>query len=120
MRRGPWTGSGRGCRDPSQHAPTLLQETFDCKHPSLSGAFIRSRYRFALLGWQSKSLIARLVVIFFKTHSFQGDSNVRYYEINNDPPFVHFINVYSTPEPQRGIGFMPKRGLNINENEIAR
>uniref|UniRef100_A0A915ITI8 Coronin n=1 Tax=Romanomermis culicivorax TaxID=13658 RepID=A0A915ITI8_ROMCU len=50
----------------------------------------------------------------------KGDSNVRYYEVNDDPPFVHFINVYGTSEPQRGIGFMPKRGLNVNENEIAR
>lgn len=50
----------------------------------------------------------------------KGDSNVRYYEINDDPPFVHFINVYGTSEPQRGIGFMPKRALNVNENEIAR
>lgn len=50
----------------------------------------------------------------------KGDSNIRYYEINNDPPFVHYINVYSESEPQRGIGFMPKRGLNITENEIAR
>ncbi|CDW60357.1 coronin 6, partial [Trichuris trichiura] len=50
----------------------------------------------------------------------RGDSNIRYYEVNNDPPFVHYINTYTSPEPQRGIGFMPKRGLNVDENEIAR
>uniref|UniRef100_A0A5S6QRW6 Coronin n=1 Tax=Trichuris muris TaxID=70415 RepID=A0A5S6QRW6_TRIMR len=50
----------------------------------------------------------------------RGDSNIRYYEVNSDPPFVHYINTYTSPEPQRGIGFMPKRGLNVDENEIAR
>ncbi|VDP42808.1 unnamed protein product, partial [Soboliphyme baturini] len=49
-----------------------------------------------------------------------GDSVIRYYEVNNEAPFVHYINTYSSPEPQRGIGFMPKRGMNIYENEIAR
>ncbi|KRX47222.1 Coronin-like protein cor-1 [Trichinella murrelli] len=50
----------------------------------------------------------------------KGDSNIRYYEVNNEAPYVHFINTFTSPEPQRGIGFMPKRGLKINENEIAR
>ncbi|OUC47510.1 putative WD domain, G-beta repeat protein [Trichinella nativa] len=56
---------------------------------------------------------------FFIVH-VQGDSNIRYYEVNNEAPYVHFINTFTSPEPQRGIGFMPKRGLKINENEIAR
>lgn len=43
-----------------------------------------------------------------------------YYEINEERPYVHYINTYSTNEPQRGIGFMPKRGLNHMENEISR
>ncbi|CAD5214810.1 unnamed protein product [Bursaphelenchus okinawaensis] len=50
----------------------------------------------------------------------KGGSAILYYEINDDPPYVHYINTYSTNEPQRGIGFMPKRGLNHKENEIAR
>lgn len=50
----------------------------------------------------------------------KGDSAIRYYEVNIEAPFIHFINIYSTSEPQRGIGFMPKRGLNVSENEIAR
>uniref|UniRef100_A0A7E4VYK5 Coronin n=1 Tax=Panagrellus redivivus TaxID=6233 RepID=A0A7E4VYK5_PANRE len=50
----------------------------------------------------------------------KGDSNIRYFEINNEAPFVHFINVYSTSEPQRGLAFMPKRGVNSNENEMNR
>ncbi|VDN27934.1 unnamed protein product, partial [Gongylonema pulchrum] len=50
----------------------------------------------------------------------KGDCAIRYYEVNNEYPFVHYINTYTTSEPQRGIAFMPKLGLNSNENEIAR
>jgi len=35
-------------------------------------------------------------------------------------PFVHYINTHTTSEPQRGLAFMPKRGVNSNENEINR
>lgn len=50
----------------------------------------------------------------------QGDSLIRYYEITNEAPYVHFLTLYQSNSPQRGIGFMPKRGLNVNNNEIAR
>uniref|UniRef100_A0AC34RIR5 Coronin n=1 Tax=Panagrolaimus sp. JU765 TaxID=591449 RepID=A0AC34RIR5_9BILA len=50
----------------------------------------------------------------------KGDCAIRYYEINHEAPFVHYINTYTTSEPQRAIGWMPKRGINSNENEIAR
>jgi coronin-1B/1C/6 len=50
----------------------------------------------------------------------KGDCAIRYYEVNNEYPFVHYINTYTTSEPQRAIAFMPKRGLNSNENEINR
>ncbi|VDD91027.1 unnamed protein product [Enterobius vermicularis] len=50
----------------------------------------------------------------------KGDCAIRYYEINNEYPFVHYINTFTTSEPQRGIGFMPKLGINSNENEVAR
>jgi coronin-1B/1C/6 len=50
----------------------------------------------------------------------QGDSQIRYYEVNEEPPFVHYLNCYQSSDPQRGIGFMPKRGVNVNICEIAR
>uniref|UniRef100_A0A914RJX5 Coronin n=1 Tax=Parascaris equorum TaxID=6256 RepID=A0A914RJX5_PAREQ len=50
----------------------------------------------------------------------KGDCAIRYYEVNNEYPFVHYINTYTTSEPQRGIAFMPKLGINSNENECAR
>uniref|UniRef100_A0A1I8B3Y5 Coronin n=1 Tax=Meloidogyne hapla TaxID=6305 RepID=A0A1I8B3Y5_MELHA len=50
----------------------------------------------------------------------KGDCAIRYYEINDDSPYMHYINTHTTSEPQRGFGFMPKRGVNSNENEINR
>lgn len=51
---------------------------------------------------------------------FQGDSVLRYFEITEEPPFVHYINTFQTPDPQRGIGMMPKRGCDVNACEISR
>uniref|UniRef100_A0A5F8AS13 Coronin 6 n=1 Tax=Macaca mulatta TaxID=9544 RepID=A0A5F8AS13_MACMU len=50
----------------------------------------------------------------------QGDSSIRYFEITDEPPFVHYLNTFSSKEPQRGMGFMPKRGLDVSKCEIAR
>ena len=45
---------------------------------------------------------------------------IRYFEITPEPPFVHYINTFQTPDPQRGIGMMPKRGCDVSCCEIAR
>lgn len=50
----------------------------------------------------------------------KGDSVIRYFEITPEPPFVHYINTFQTPDPQRGIGMMPKRGSDVNSCEIGR
>ncbi|XP_053313012.1 coronin-6 isoform X1 [Spea bombifrons] len=50
----------------------------------------------------------------------KGDSSVRYFEITDEAPYVHYLNTYSSKEPQRGMGFMPKRGLDVSKCEIAR
>ncbi|PSN41823.1 Coronin-1C [Blattella germanica] len=50
----------------------------------------------------------------------KGDSVIRYFEITAEPPFVHYINTFQTPDPQRGIGMMPKRGCDVNSCEISR
>lgn len=50
----------------------------------------------------------------------KGDSNIRYFEITDEPPFVHYISTYQSTEPQRGIGMMPKRGCDVHQCEIAR
>jgi coronin-1B/1C/6 len=51
----------------------------------------------------------------------KGDSNIRFYEYTpNEHPFIHQLSLYSSSEPQRGIGYMPKRGCNVSNCEIAR
>ncbi|KAJ5195571.1 Actin-binding protein [Penicillium cinerascens] len=48
----------------------------------------------------------------------RGDGNIRYFEIENDK--FEFLSEYKSADPQRGVAFMPKRGVNMHENEIAR
>ncbi|KAG5449045.1 Coronin-1C-A [Clonorchis sinensis] len=50
----------------------------------------------------------------------KGDSTIRYFEITDEEPYVHFINMLTSSDPQRGMGWMPKRGLDVNQCEIAR
>lgn len=50
----------------------------------------------------------------------KGDCNIRYFEITDEAPFVHYINTYQSSEPQRGIGCMPKRGCEVKNCEIGR
>lgn len=51
---------------------------------------------------------------------FQGDSIIRYYEITDEAPYVHYLSLYQSKDPTRGFGVMCKRGLNINNCEIMR
>ncbi|XP_078523530.1 coronin-1C isoform X1 [Lissotriton helveticus] len=50
----------------------------------------------------------------------KGDSSIRYFEITDESPYVHYLSTFSSKEPQRGMGFMPKRGLDVNKCEISR
>jgi len=50
----------------------------------------------------------------------KGDGNIRYFEIDDTAPYCHFLSQYTSSDPQRGFGFMPKRALDINKCEIAR
>lgn len=54
------------------------------------------------------------------THHLQGDSSIRYFEITSEAPFLHYLSMFSSKESQRGMGYMPKRGLEVNKCEIAR
>lgn len=45
---------------------------------------------------------------------------IRYFEITDESPFVHYLNAFQSSDPQRGMGFMPKRGCDVNICEIAR
>ncbi|XP_019871388.2 coronin-2B isoform X2 [Aethina tumida] len=50
----------------------------------------------------------------------KGDGNIRYYEITDEAPYIHFLNQFLSGNPQRGLGWMPKRGLNTSQCEIFR
>jgi coronin-1B/1C/6 len=47
-----------------------------------------------------------------------SDGNIRYYEYENDK--FEYLTQYTSPNPQRGIAFLPKRGINLHENEVLR
>lgn len=40
-----------------------------------------------------------------------SDGNIRYYEYENDK--FEFLSEYKSPDPQRGIAFLPRRGINV-------
>ncbi|KAG7124894.1 Coronin-like protein crn1 like [Verticillium longisporum] len=48
----------------------------------------------------------------------KGDGNIRYFEYQNDK--FEFLSEYKSLEPQRGIAFVPRRGINVHENEVMR
>jgi coronin-1B/1C/6 len=50
--------------------------------------------------------------------SLSSDGNIRYYEYANDK--FEYLSEYKSADPQRGIAFLPKRGVNLHENEISR
>lgn len=49
-----------------------------------------------------------------------SDGNIRYFELVDDAPHIHYLTEYKSSEPQRGLAFMPKRALNVAECEVAR
>ncbi|CRG83415.1 Coronin-like protein crn1 [Talaromyces islandicus] len=48
----------------------------------------------------------------------KGDGNIRYFEYENDK--FEFLSEYKSGDPQRGLAFMPKRGVNMHQNEVVR
>ncbi|PIA17305.1 DUF1900-domain-containing protein [Coemansia reversa NRRL 1564] len=48
----------------------------------------------------------------------KGDGNIRYYEYTDDT--MYLLSEYSSTEPQRGLGVMPKRGVDVGKCEVMR
>ncbi|KAM5351432.1 hypothetical protein ACJ41O_004155 [Fusarium nematophilum] len=48
----------------------------------------------------------------------KGDGNIRYFEYENDK--FEFLSEHKSADPQRGIAFMPRRGINVHDNEVMR
>ncbi|XP_044009355.1 coronin-2B-like isoform X3 [Aphidius gifuensis] len=50
----------------------------------------------------------------------KGDGNIRYYEIVNEAPYIHYLSQFISGNPQRGLGVMPKRGITTSACEVFR
>ncbi|OXU27488.1 hypothetical protein TSAR_010648 [Trichomalopsis sarcophagae] len=50
----------------------------------------------------------------------KGDGNIRYYEVVNEAPWVHYLSQFISGNPQRGLGIMPKRGVSTAICEVFR
>jgi len=48
----------------------------------------------------------------------KGDGNIRYFEYEHDK--FEYLSEYKSADPQRGVAFLPKRGVNLHENEVMR
>lgn len=48
----------------------------------------------------------------------KGDGNIRYFEYEHDK--FEYLSEYKSSDPQRGVAFVPKRGVNMHENEVTR
>lgn len=47
-----------------------------------------------------------------------SDGNIRYFEYAQDK--FEYLSEFKSADPQRGLAFLPKRGLNIHDNEVMR
>lgn len=49
----------------------------------------------------------------------KGDGNIRYYELVNEAPYIHYIADYKSSTPQLGMAMRPKTACDIPSCEIA-
>lgn len=49
----------------------------------------------------------------------KGGSNIAYYEVTATEPYVHFLSEFRDNQSQRGLGWVPKRFLDVSKCEIA-
>lgn len=69
-------------------------------------------------GWKGVSSITLRRVLYYSPTNPPSDGNIRYFEYENDK--FEFLSEYKSGDPQRGLAFMPKRGVNIHQNEVVR
>lgn len=50
----------------------------------------------------------------------KGDVTIRYYEIVEEAPYIHFLDAYRSTEPQKGLCFLNKRACDTSKTEIER
>ena len=47
-----------------------------------------------------------------------SDGNIRYFEYENDK--FEFLSEYKSGDPQRGIAFVPRRGINVGHLKFGK
>lgn len=50
----------------------------------------------------------------------KGEGTIRYYETSNEAPYIWYLNQFVSGQPQKALGFMPKRALDVDACEIFR
>lgn len=50
----------------------------------------------------------------------RGDSNIRFYELVDSDPYLHYLNEYKSSNAQRGIAWSPKTDCEALSCEVAR
>lgn len=50
----------------------------------------------------------------------KGDGNIRYFEVVDEAPYVHFLSEFKSSTPQRGMCLLPKRAVSVADCEIDR
>jgi len=50
----------------------------------------------------------------------KGDGNIRYYEIVDEAPYIHYLTEFKSNTSARGLAMLPKRAMNVAECEMAR
>jgi len=50
----------------------------------------------------------------------KGDGNIRYFEVVDEAPYIHYLSEYKSNTPQRGMCMVPKRIMNVSDCEIVR
>jgi coronin-1B/1C/6 len=50
----------------------------------------------------------------------KGDGNIRYYEIVDEAPYIHYLSEFKSATPQRGMAMVPKVAMDLSTCEIAR
>ena len=66
---------------------------YDTQVLYLAGKVGISRYKTGTQNVSRRSVIFEII-------QFQGDGNIRYYEVVDEPPCIHFLNQYLSDSPQ--------------------
>ena len=59
-------------------------------------------------------------VLLIALFTFKGEAQIRYFEITDEPPYLHFLTSHSCQDSQKAFCFMAKRGMDVTKCEIAR